>query len=143
MKEIPVPLVRTNQTGIVLFVLLAAAFRQPLLIVLLWVIQVIGLVGGARANLFILLLKPLLAPRLAGAKTEAAELQRFNNSIAVILLTLSVAGFALGWNIAGYVLAGIVALAAFTAICGYCIGCTLYYQYKQFKARRSASQSRQ
>ncbi len=124
MKEIPIPYVRANQTGIVLLVVLAIIFQQPFLIAALWAIQVIGLWQGVRANLIVQLAAPLLHGRIAGAQTEAAELQRFNNSIAVILLTLSVVSFWLmpgSW--VGYLFAGMVAAAAFVAICGFCVGC--------------------
>lgn len=132
MKEIPIPYVRTNQAGIVLFVLLGIFLRQPALIIVLWLIQVVGLWLGARGNLFIRLVSPFLAGRVKSAATEAAELQRFNNSIAVLLLTIAVLCFWLSpASIAGYIFAGMVALAAFIAICGFCVGCFLYFQFKQ------------
>jgi hypothetical protein len=132
MKEIPVPYVRINQAGIVLFVILAIVLQQPVLIAALWAVQVIGLWRGVRANLFIQLAAPLAASKVPGAPTESAELQRFNNSIAVILLTISLLCF---WvfrsALAGYIAAGMVAVAAFAAICGFCVGCFLYYQFKK------------
>ncbi|MBP1155621.1 MULTISPECIES: DUF4395 domain-containing protein [unclassified Paenibacillus] len=136
MKEIPIPYVRANQTGIVLFVVLAILFQQPFLIAALWAIQMIGLWQGVRANLIVQLAAPLLRSRIAGAQTEAAELQRFNNSIAVALLTLSILSFWLmpgGWI--GYLFAGVVAIAAFVAICGFCVGCFIYFQFKQLRRR--------
>ncbi|MDF2962817.1 MAG: hypothetical protein K0S39_4552 [Paenibacillus sp.] len=132
MREIPVPYVRANQTGIVVLVTLAIILQQPALIAALWAIQVIGLWRGVRANLIVMLAAPLLASKVPGAQTEAAELQRFNNSIAVILLTVSLLCFwGVGAPVAGYIAAGMVAVAALIAICGFCVGCFLYYQYKQ------------
>ncbi|MCZ8515951.1 DUF4395 domain-containing protein [Paenibacillus filicis] len=134
MKEIPLPYVRTNQAGIVLLVLLAILLQQPVLIVVLWAIQVINLWQGVRSNVFVMLAAPFLRSKLAGAPTESRELQRFNNSIAVILLTLSILFFWLNaGSIAGYIFAGLVGAAALMAICGYCIGCTLYYQFKRLR----------
>ncbi len=135
MKEIPVPYVRANQWGIVLFVAASAVLGQPWLIAVLWLVQIVGLLIGAQGNLFIIIAKPFLQKKAAGAQTEAAELQRFNNSIAVTLLTLSLVSFALGWQTAGYVLAILVALAAFIAICGFCVGCFLYFQLKQWRRK--------
>ncbi|TDF99673.1 DUF4395 domain-containing protein [Paenibacillus piri] len=137
MQEIPVPYVRANQTGIVLFVLLAIILQQPVLIAALWAIQLIGLWRGVRANLFVQAAMPWLASRTAGAPTEAVELQRFNNSLAVILLTVAVLCF---WvfrsPLAGYIAAGMVAAAALAAICGFCVGCFLYYQFKSRTRKR-------
>ncbi len=136
MKEIPMPYIKTNQAGIVLFSLLAIIFQLPILLVILWVIQALGLFLGSKANLFIQLAKPLLKRKIAGAETQANELTRFNNSLGMIFLTLSLICYGLGWTMATYVFAGMLALAALMAICGFCIGCTVYFQYKQFKARR-------
>ncbi|MCZ8522755.1 MULTISPECIES: DUF4395 domain-containing protein [Paenibacillus] len=134
MKEIPIPYVRANQAGIVLLVLAALVLKLPVLIAALWAIQVLGLWQGIRANVIVQLAAPLLRGRVAGAPTEAAELQRFNNSIAVGMLTLSLLAFWLspgGW--VGYLFAGMVALAALAAICGFCVGCFLYYQFKRLR----------
>ncbi|GIP28271.1 hypothetical protein J23TS9_34010 [Paenibacillus sp. J23TS9] len=132
MKEIPEPYVKANQIGIVLFVILTAVFDQPYLLLALLVIQVVGLLTGK--NLFVLLAKPFL--KVEGAPTQAQELQRFNNTLAVIFLTLSLLSFLIQLPFLGYIFAAMLFLAAFAAICGYCIGCTVYFQYKQFKARR-------
>ncbi|MFH5184506.1 DUF4395 domain-containing protein [Paenibacillus sp. TAB 01] len=136
-KEIPIPYVRANQTGIVLFIVLGIILQQPAWIIVLWLIQVAGLSLGARGNLFIRLTAPLLARKAKQSAGEAVELQRFNNSIAVGLLTIAVLCFWIGpASIAGYIFAGMVALAAFIAICGFCVGCFLYFQYKQNFRRR-------
>lgn len=138
MKEIPIPYVRTNQAAMVLFITASVLLQQPILILLLWVIQVVGLVSGGKGNLFIMVVKPLLQGHVGKFDTEAFELQRFNNSIAVILLTFSnLFLFVMPWSTAGYVFAGMVAIAALMALFGFCIGCFLYFQFKQFKHRRS------
>ncbi|MCR8631780.1 DUF4395 domain-containing protein [Paenibacillus radicis (ex Xue et al. 2023)] len=132
MREIPVPYVRANQAGIVLFVVLAIVLQQPVFIAAIWAIQVIGLWRGFRANLIVRLATPFLASRVAGAQTESAELLRFNNSIAVILLTISLFCFwVIHSAVAGYIAAAMVAIAALIAICGFCVGCFLYYQFKK------------
>ncbi|WP_127490177.1 DUF4395 domain-containing protein [Paenibacillus ehimensis] len=134
MREIPIAYVRANQAGIVLLIALAVVLRQPALIAALWAVQVLGLWQGIRANLIVQLAAPLLRSRVAGAPTESQELLRFNNAIAVGVLTLSLLAFWVNpdsWL--GYVLAGIVALAALAALCGFCIGCFLYYQFKRLR----------
>ncbi|WP_424769242.1 DUF4395 domain-containing protein [Paenibacillus sp. sgz302251] len=136
MKEIPIPLVRSNQVGIVITLLLAITLQQPWLIALLWIVQLVGLLLGPKGNLFITIARPFLGRFLASPNTEAAELQRFNNSLGVGFLTASMLSFVLGWQVLGYIFAGMMGAAALSAILGYCIGCTMYFQYKQFRARR-------
>ncbi|MDQ1909147.1 DUF4395 domain-containing protein [Paenibacillus sp. GD4] len=134
--EIPLPYVRANQAGMVIIILLAIALQQPVLILALWAIQLISLWQGIRSNLIVQLAAPFLRNRIAGAPTEARELQRFNGAIAVILLTIANVCF---WyeesSVWGYVAAGMVALAAFIALCGFCVGCFLYYQFKRLRRR--------
>ncbi|WP_068616640.1 DUF4395 domain-containing protein [Paenibacillus tuaregi] len=131
MKEIPESYVKANQTGIVLFVIAASLFRQPYLLVGLWLVQVMGLLIGR--NLFVIVAKPFL--KVHPDKTQAAELQRFNNTLAVVFLSLSLAAFLVGWAWAGYLFSWLLFAAALAALSGYCIGCTLYFQLKQLKAR--------
>jgi hypothetical protein len=130
MKEVPLSYVKANQTGIVIFVILSIALLQPWLLALLWIIQVLGLVLGGQGNAFVWITKRFLP--VNHSRTQAEELTRFNNSLAVLFLTLSLISFALGWVILGYIFAGFLLLAAGAALLGYCIGCTVYYQYKQF-----------
>lgn len=136
MKEIPLVYVRGNQAGIVMTLLVAIGLQQPWLIAILWLIQIIGLIGGPTYNLFIAAVQPFAAKRAASGKTEAAELQRFNNSLGIVFLTLSLLAFLAGWTLAGYLFAGMMGVAALAALLGYCIGCTIYFQYKQFRAKR-------
>ncbi|WP_405080680.1 DUF4395 family protein [Paenibacillus chitinolyticus] len=128
--------IKANQAGIVLFVALTFAARQPWLLGLLLAVQLAGLL--LRWNLFVQAAKPFLR---TDGETQAAELQRFNNVLAVLFLLLSVLSFAVGWTAAGYVFAGMLLAAAGTALLGYCIGCTVYFQYKQFLARRRLNRS--
>ncbi|SEG57043.1 DUF4395 domain-containing protein [Paenibacillus sp. UNC499MF] len=128
--------IKANQAGIVLFVALTFAARQPWLLGLLLAVQLAGLLF--RWNLFVQLAKPFLG---TDGETQAAELQRFNNVLAVLFLLLSVLSFSVGWTAAGYVFAGMLLAAAGTALLGYCIGCTLYFQYKQFLVRRRLKRS--
>ncbi|PAD77034.1 DUF4395 domain-containing protein [Paenibacillus campinasensis] len=138
MKEIPLPLIKVNQAAMVLFVLLSLVFRQPLFIYAIFLIQLIALAAGARANLLFLVAKWVLgADRLQRSDTQAAELARFNQSIAVILLGISSAAYLLGWHIVAIAASVMVAAAATAAVLGYCIGCTIYYQYKKWKLLRS------
>jgi hypothetical protein len=136
MREVPMRYVKANQTGIVLTIMLSFIFQQPWILAILWLIQVIGLLSNGRLNLFVAIAKLLFKGK--GRETQAEELQRFNNKLAVIFLTLALLCFALGWDIAGYVFSAMLLAAAGVALAGYCIGCTIYFQYKQLRARRRA-----
>lgn len=131
MKEIPMPYIKANQVGIVLFVLLATLLKLPILLVLLAVIQIVGLVFGF--NAFVRTAKPFL--NVKGSETQAVELQRFNNVLAIIFLILAIVAFAIQLPVVGYIFSFILFVAASAAISGYCIGCTVYYRYKQYIAR--------
>lgn len=131
--EIPIPYIKANQIGIVLFVLASFAFSEWILLAL-WLIQVVGLASGGRYNLFVRLAKPFL--RTEGRDTQAAVLTRFNNALAVLFLTLAAISFNLDWTVAGYAFASMLLAAATAALLGYCIGCTVYFQYKQLRARK-------
>lgn len=135
MKEIPMPYVKANQAGIVLFVLLTLILQQLSVLLILFVIQIVGFIFGAKANLFIVLAKPFL--KVEGKEKQAMELAKFNNSIAIIFLTISLVALLLEYTLVGYLVAGMLGLAALIAICGYCIGCTIYYQYKQLIMKRN------
>ncbi|CAH1195534.1 hypothetical protein PAECIP111893_00712 [Paenibacillus plantiphilus] len=134
MREVPMRYVKANQTGIVLFVILSFLFQQPWILAALWIIQAAGLVSEGKLNLFVVTAKLILKGK--GTETQAAELQRFNNTLAVIFLTLALISFAFGWQIIGYAFSAMLLLAASAALLGYCIGCTLYFWFKQIRAGR-------
>ncbi|SEB28164.1 DUF4395 domain-containing protein [Paenibacillus sp. 276b] len=134
MREVPMRYVKANQIGIVLFVILSFLFNQPLILGALWIIQVIGLASGGKLNLFVQIGKAVLTGK--GTETQAVELQRFNNVLAVLFLTLALVSFGLGWQVAGYIFSSMLLLAASAALLGYCVGCTVYFWYKQLRAGR-------
>lgn len=146
MKEIPLIYVRANQWGLVLTILASVIFNQPSIAVIVFLIQFTGLVWGLKFNIFIQFARIFQLDRFRSDKTEAAELQRFNNSIAVVLLAISSILFLLsldsigfsfqfGLVVASKIVALMVAFAAFLAICGYCIGCKIYYRFKRITLR--------
>ncbi|EKP95679.1 DUF4395 domain-containing protein [Thermaerobacter subterraneus] len=132
---IPVPLVRANQTFIILAAVLSFLFQfRPGALIGL-VVLALPLVFGPRAHLVFHLARPLLARRLPGAEREDAHVQRFNQTLASLFFGIGAAGLYLlapvaplwgaivGW---GALLA--VATVAFIATRGFCLGCTIYYQ---------------
>ncbi|WP_339299240.1 DUF4395 domain-containing protein [Paenibacillus sp. FSL R5-0623] len=126
--------VKANQVGIVLFVLLSFVFNPLVVLGLLWTIQVVGLASSGKLNLFVQIGKAVLTGK--GTETQAVELQRFNNILAVLFLSLAFISFSLGWVGAGYVFSVMLLAAASAALLGYCVGCTVYFWYKQLRAGR-------
>lgn len=110
MNNVPLPYIRTNQIGIAAFVIFAFLVQLPLIIAIVWLIELIGLLFGTRANLFILFSKLFLSKWTDRAPT--GEMKRFNTLVVVICLTLSVVFFEVGWVLAGYIVAGISAVVA-------------------------------
>ncbi|MDR6721128.1 MULTISPECIES: DUF4395 domain-containing protein [Paenibacillus] len=126
--------VKANQVGIVLFVLLSFVFNPIVVLGALWSIQVVGLASSGKLNLFVQIGKAVLTGK--GTETQAVELQRFNNILAVLFLSLALISFSLGWVGAGYVFSVMLLAAASAALLGYCVGCTVYFWYKQLRAGR-------
>jgi hypothetical protein len=135
MKEIPISLIRANQWGIVLLIVLSMIMQQPILIALVLIIQVIGFQFGMKYNIFVQIAQKINTKKANNEETESAELQKFNNAIAVILLTISVLLYLIGFVVASYIFAAMVSSAALLAISGYCIGCKIYYRFKRLKSR--------
>jgi hypothetical protein len=139
LPDVPMPYVRANQVGIVVFILLSTILQSPnLFLVLLWVIQISGSIFGS--NLFIQLGKMFV--KVEGKETQAGELQRFNMTLGILFLTVSLLCFANSWNMAGYIISWIFGIVALIALCGYCLGCNLYYQFKRIKSMRQISKNK-
>jgi len=134
MREVPMRYVKANQVGIVLFVLLSFVFNPIVVLGALWSIQVVGLASSGKLNLFVQIGKAVLTGK--GTEMQAVELQRFNNILAVLFLSLALISFSLGWVAAGYVFSVMLLAAASAALLGYCVGCTVYFWYKQLRAGR-------
>lgn len=134
MREVPMRYVKANQVGIVLFVLLSFVFNPIVVLGALWSIQVVGLASSGKLNLFVQIGKAVLTGK--GTETQAVEPQRFNNILAVLFLSLALISFSLGWVVAGYVFSVMLLAAASAALLGYCVGCTVYFWYKQARAGR-------
>lgn len=134
MREVPMRYVKANQVGIVLFVLSSFVFNPIVVLGVLWSIQVVGLASSGKLNLFVQIGKAVLTGK--GTETQAVELQRFNNILAVLFLSLALISFSLGWVGAGYVFSVMLLAAASAALLGYCVGCTVYFWYKQLRAGR-------
>lgn len=134
-QSIPRPLVRTNQWFIVISVLLSWITGLYWILLLPLIAGLLGIF--ANYNPVVQLAKSFLKKDPSQYVPEDAEQQKFNQTIACTLLFLGLVSFTLHWTVPAYIFTIMVALAAFIAILGFCIGCFIHYQWTQYKYRRS------
>ena len=137
MKEIPIPLVKANQAFLAISTLLAIVLQNQWILLGAFLVVLLPLLFGPKANLIFKAARPLLRQQLTQFGTEDVRLQQFNQRIAVMLLGLGVAVLFLGGHWSGYLFAGMVTVASGAALAGYCIGCVLYFQWKQWRYKVS------
>jgi hypothetical protein len=134
VDDIPMHYIRANQTGILLFIIAAVATSQPLVLGIPLLVQIITRTYGIKYNLFVRLLAPLFPQ---SSKTEARELLRFNNLLAILFLVGGLVFFVIGIEIVAYMFVAMLTIAVVLALSGFCLGCFMYFQWKQFRARQS------
>jgi hypothetical protein len=135
VEEVPLHRVRGNQLGILLSVIATVLTQQWWILVLPLVVQIISRTYGVKYNLFVRLFSPLLP---VSPRTEARELLRFNNLLAILFLVITIAAHYLGLTLLSYISLGMLTAAVVAALSGFCLGCFMYFQYKQFRLRRAA-----
>jgi membrane associated rhomboid family serine protease len=135
IRSIPRPLVKTNQWVIVISVLLTWVSGQEWFLLLPFISGVLGLLYGF--NPIMQIAKRFLKKKPEEYIPEDWEQQQFNQKIAVACLGIGFISFLVGWNTVGYVFTILVATAAFVAILGFCIGCFMLFQWKQYKYRKA------
>ncbi|PFN99663.1 hypothetical protein COJ85_19300 [Bacillus sp. AFS076308] len=135
IRSIPRPLVKTNQWVIVLSVVLTWVSGIEWLLLIPLLSGLSGLLFGF--NPIMQLAKQFLKKDPKAYIPEDWEQQQFNQKIAVSCLAIGFISFWAGWNTLGYIFTILVAVAAFVAILGFCIGCFIHYQWRQYKYRRS------
>jgi hypothetical protein len=129
VKGIPMPIVRLNRVVLLAGITAGAILQQPQITTLLFLIILPAVLWGQKASLVYFVGSRLFEKQNETAPSESPKLMRFNNSIAVILLGLAQIAFLLEATLTGWILSGIVALAALVALCGFCFGCFLFYQF--------------
>lgn len=128
-ETIPMQIVSFNRIILLGGILLAIMFRQPLVTTLLFLLVVPSVLFGRKASLIFRAGSKLFPGRNPDEAGESPELMRFNNAIAAILLGAAQLCFLAGAPLAGWILCGMVATAAAVALCGFCLGCFLYFQF--------------
>ena len=135
IRSIPRPLVKTNQSVIVISVVLTWMSGLEWLLLVPFLSGLFGLLF--RFNPIMQFAKLFLRKDPKSYIPEDWEQQQFNNKIAVSCLGIGFISFLLGWNTLGYVFTILVAVAAFVAILGFCVGCFIHFHWKQYKYRRT------
>ncbi|WP_445486497.1 DUF4395 domain-containing protein [Niallia sp. 03133] len=137
LKTIPLPLVRTNQWFIFSATIISLLSKQY------WILA-IPLIAGLFGLLFhwnpiMNIAKLFLKKNLQTYIQEDFDQQQFNQVIAVICLGGGLISFLIGWTVLGYIFTLMVSLASIVAILGFCIGCFIRFQWKQYQYRNRIS----
>jgi hypothetical protein len=126
---IPLPIVKLNRVVLLVGIASAIVFQLPIVTTALFVIILFAVVFGKNGSLIFFIGSRLFAKQNMTAESEDPRLMRFNNSIAAILLGGAQIAFLSGAPLVGWILSGIVAVAATIALAGFCFGCFLFYQF--------------
>lgn len=135
IRSIPRPLVKTNQWIIVGSVLLTWLLGQEWILLVPIISGVLGLLFDFNPVMKIARLFLKKDPK--AYIPEEWEQQQFNQKIAVSCLGIGFISFLIGWDTLGYIFTILVAVAAFVAILGFCVGCFIHFQWKQYKYRHT------
>lgn len=136
-RSIPRPLVKTNQWVIVISVVVTWLTGAAWFLLVPLIAGLSGILFGY--NPIMQIAKRFLKKPKEKYIPEDWEQQQFNQKIAVFCLGAGWLSFLLNWNTAGYIFTAMVAIAALVAILGFCIGCFILFQWKQFQYRRTHS----
>ncbi|MEI7933947.1 MAG: DUF4395 domain-containing protein [Chlorobiaceae bacterium] len=126
---IPLPIVKLNRVALLVGIASAIVFQLPVVTTALFVIILSAVVFGKNGSLIFFVGSRLFAKQNMTAESEDPRLMRFNNSIAAILLGGAQIAFLSGAPLVGWILSGMVAVAATIALAGFCFGCFLFYQF--------------
>ncbi|MFA9335031.1 MULTISPECIES: DUF4395 domain-containing protein [Lactococcus] len=133
-QGIPRPLVRTNQTFIVLSVILAVITHFYWILLLPILAGLSGILF--EKNFIILIAKSFLKKKASEYVLEDKSDLRFNQIIATALLSASLISSITNHPILAIIFAAFVFLTASIALSGFCIGCWIHFQLRQYKYRR-------
>nr|WP_211171160.1 DUF4395 domain-containing protein [Bacillus sp. DNRA2] len=131
-------MVKTNQWVIVSSVVLTWLTGLEWFLLIPFLSGLLGLLFNF--NPIMRLAKQFLKKDINSYIPEDFEQQQFNQTIAVICLGMGYIGFLFNIDTIGYIFTAIVAIAASVALMGFCIGCFILFQWKQFQYRRAQQQ---
>jgi hypothetical protein len=118
---------RTNQAVIGVLAVVAVLTGWWWIVALLALQLAVGLTFGRRYCLPCLLYFEVIQPRFGEGEIEDSRPPRFANQMGVTILSASTLAYAIGLEVAGTILASLVAtFALLAAATGLCVGCELY-----------------
>src|SRR5687768_10123267 len=120
--DVPVPVVTLSRWIYVSVLLAGLLLQQPWLTTVILALVLPPVLWGRRWSLIGVVGRKLYGAQLRTAEREARSLIHFNNIILVVLLSLAQLAFLLGYALAGWILTGMVILAAGLALAGFCVG---------------------
>ncbi len=129
---------RFNQIVIVGGIVTALLIHQPLIVIIIGVVLLIGSFYP-RLAAFKRLYSSLIRPALRLAVNPSEDDPRphnFAQGLGGVFLLLATLAFLGGWTLVGWSLAIVVAgLALLNLTTDFCLGCFLYYQYRTHSRR--------
>lgn len=134
-NSIPRPLVRVNQWTIFSSVILTWVTGQYWILAIPLIANLLGVLTGY--NPVMRFARQFLKKDIKSYIPEDVQQQKFNATIAVVCLAGGLLGFAFGSPVVGYSFTIMVAVASFIAILGFCVGCFILFQWKQFMYKRT------
>ena len=140
IPSIPRPLVRTNQWTIFLSVIITWLTGEAWILAIPLAANLMGILFNY--NPIMKIARVFLIQEGKKYIPEDVTQQKFNACIAIFCLAGGLGSFLAGWTIAGYVFTIMVAVASFIAILGFCVGCFIFFQIKQFQYRQKLKHSK-
>ncbi|AWE06113.1 DUF4395 domain-containing protein [Lysinibacillus sp. 2017] len=137
--SVPRPLVRVNQWTIFISVTLTWITGHYWILAIPLVANLLGIFTGF--NPIMRFAKLFLKKDMNAYIPEDVQQQKFNATIACICLAGGLIGFVLDSPAIYYPFTIMVAVASFVAILGFCVGCFIHFQWKQFMYRRALKNS--
>lgn len=134
-QNIPRPLIRANQWTIIITVIAFLFTRNPYLLL----IPLISGISSLYLNIHPIMevAKKFLRKPLNQYIQEDRQQQRFNQILAVSMLSMAFISSLLGWSFLGLFFAVMVLSACSLAIAGFCVGCYIHFQISLWKQRNT------
>lgn len=126
-------------------VLLGFVLDVPQVLPAIAIVLAAASLGGPRASVYAYLYRALARGLSLGAPSDLEEAAppRFANTVGFVFLAVATAAYALGAEVAAWILGLIVsALALLAAATGFCVGCEFYLLARRITRRRSSERGR-
>lgn len=132
-QNIPRPLVRANQWTIIIAVIAFVFTRTPYILL----IPLLSGISSLYLNVHPIMeiARRFLSKPLNQYIQEDKQQQRFNQILAVTMLSMAFLSSLFGWTFLSLLFALMVLSACTLAIAGFCVGCYIHYKISLWKQR--------